>query len=66
MSGNPFLWRERYEAGQPSIFGADFNFCSLEWRAWQAMTDRQKRVTPWPKYRDKVKYVPRRKRQSEM
>lgn len=61
---NPFLWRERYEAGQPSIFGADFQFCSLKWRAWQGMTDRAKRLTPWPKYRDGVKDQPRRERKA--
>lgn len=63
--GNPFLWRERYEAGRPSIFGEDFHFCSLEYRAWQGMTDKSKRLRPWPKYRDQVKYKPRRQREAE-
>lgn len=66
MMRNPFLWKERVACGEPSIFCADHNFCTLEYRAWLALSERERRLKPWPSYRDSLKrYVPRRKRVKE-
>lgn len=47
-----FLWRERYDAGVPSIFAADWHFVTSACRRWSALSKSEKARRPWPAFRD--------------